>query len=67
VKTQPLSTLDSEEPSFYRTWKNEQRKKYGNDWKPVPVLPSPPTEPEHDYLAEFQEWLTTTDSIEFVD
>ena len=69
VKTQHLSALDSDEPSFYVAWKNEQRKKYGDDWKPVPVLPcpSPPAEPEHDHLAEFQEWLATTDSIEFID
>jgi hypothetical protein len=67
VKTQHLSALDSDEPSFYVAWKNEQRKKYGNDWKPVPVLPCPPPEPEHDHLAEFQEWLATTDSIEFID
>ena len=67
VKTQHLSALDSDEPSFYVTWKNEQRKKYGDDWKPVPVLPCPPAEPERDHLAEFQEWLATTDSIELID
>lgn len=67
VKTQHLSAHDSDEPSFYVAWKNEQRRKYGDDWKPVPVLPCPPVEPEHDYLAEFQEWLATTDSIEFID
>jgi len=67
VKTQHPSALDSDEPSFYVAWKNEQRKKYGDDWKPVPVLPCPPAEPEHDHLAEFQEWLVTTDSIEFID
>jgi hypothetical protein len=67
VKTQHLSALDPDEPSFYVAWKNEQRKKYGDDWKPVPVLPCPPAEPEHDHLAEFQEWLATTDSIEFID
>jgi hypothetical protein len=33
VKTQP----DSKGPSFYTTWKNEQRKKYGGDWMPVAV------------------------------
>jgi hypothetical protein len=67
VKTQHLSALDFGEPSFYVAWKNEQRKKYGDDWKPVPVLPCPPAEPEHDHFAEFQEWLATTDSIEFID
>ena len=69
VKTQHLSALDSDEPSFYLAWKNKQRKKFGDDWKPVPVLPCPPppAEPEHDHLAEFQEWLATTDSIEFID
>lgn len=67
VGTHHLSAHDSDEPSFYVAWKNEQRKKYGDDWKPVPVLPCPPAEPEHDHLAEFQEWLATTDSIEFVD
>ena len=67
AKTQDLSALDSDEPSFYVAWKNKQRKKYGDDWKPVPVLPCPPAEPEHDHLAEFQEWLANTDSIEFTD
>jgi hypothetical protein len=69
VKTQHLSALDSDEPSFYVAWKNEQRKKYGDDWKPVPILPCPPAEPkpEHDHLAEFQEWLATTDGIDFID
>ena len=67
VKTQHLSALDSDEPSFYVAWKNEQRKKYGDDWKPVPVQPCPPAEPEHDHLADFQEWLANTDSIEFID
>lgn len=67
VKAQHLSALDSDEPSFYVAWKTEQRKKYGDDWKPVPVLPCPPAEPEHDHLAEFQDWLATTNSIEFID
>ena len=67
VKTHHLSALDADEPSFYVSWKNEQRRKYGDDWKPVPVLPCPPAEPEHDHLADFQEWLATTDSIEFID
>lgn len=67
VKRQHRSSFDSDEPSFYVAWKNEQRKKYGDDWKPVPVLPCPPAEPEHDHLAEFQEWLATTNSIEFID
>jgi hypothetical protein len=69
VKTQHISALDSDEPSFYVVWKNEQRKKYGDDWKPVPVPPCPSSEPEHDHVAEFkfQEWLATTDSIEFID
>ena len=67
VKTQHLSIPDSEEPSFYANWKNEQRKKYGDDWNPVPVAAWPPPEPEHDYLADFEEWLATTDSIEFID
>ena len=67
VETQHLSTLDADEPSFYRKWKNEQRKKYGDEWKPNPVLPSPPAEPERDFYAELQEWLATTKSIEFID
>lgn len=69
MKRQHLSALDSDEPSFYVAWKNEQRKKYGDDWKPVPVLPCPhaPAEPERDHLAEFMEWVATTDSIEFID
>lgn len=62
-KMHHLPTPDSEEPSFYVAWKNEQRKKYGEDWNPVPVCPVP--EPEHDHLADFEEWLATTDSIEF--
>jgi hypothetical protein len=67
VGTQHLSALESDEPSFYVAWKNKQRKKYGDDWNPVPVLPCPPAQPERDHLAEFQEWLATTDSIEFID
>jgi hypothetical protein len=67
VKTQYLSISDSEEPSFYAAWKTEQRKKYGDDWDPVAVPACPPAEPEHDHLAEFLEWLATTDSIEFID
>ncbi|KAI9460032.1 P-loop containing nucleoside triphosphate hydrolase protein [Russula earlei] len=57
TKSHHLPTLDSEEPSFYAAWKNEQRKKYGEDWNP----------PEHNYLVDFEEWLAATDSIEFVD
>jgi hypothetical protein len=66
---QQLSTLDSEEPSFYAAWKRKQREKYGQDWNPVPVNPTllPAAEPEYDHLAEFERWLATTDSIEFVD
>lgn len=68
VKTQHVSIPDSEEPSFYAAWKTEQRKKYGDDWNPVAAVPAlPPAEPEHDHLADFKEWLATTDSIEFVD
>ena len=67
VEMQHLSTLNSEEPSFYVTWIKKQREKYGEDWKPVPIYPAPEPEPEHDHLAEFEEWLATTDSIEFVD
>jgi hypothetical protein len=67
MKTQHLSISDSEEPSFYAAWKTEQRKKYGDDWDPVAVAPPPPAEPEYDHLAEFEEWLATTDSIEFID
>lgn len=61
-----LSTLDSEEPSFYSAWKTEQRKKYGEDWNPIPAPACPAAEPEPDHLAEFEEWLATTDSIEFI-
>jgi hypothetical protein len=67
MKTQHLLALDSDEPSFYVAGESEQRKKYGGDWEPVPVPPCPPAEPDHDHLAEFQEWLATTDSTEFVD
>ena len=67
VKTPHLSIPDSEEPSFYVTWKNEQRKKYGDDWNPVAVPAPPPAELEHDHLAEFEDWLKTTNSIEFID
>lgn len=65
---QQLSILDFEEPSFYIAWKAKQKEIYGEDWIPVPArLASPvPPEPEHDYLAEFEEWLATTDSIEIV-
>lgn len=66
VKMQDLSTLDSEEPSFYANWKNEQRQKYGEDWNPIPACPPAEPEFEHDHLADFEEWLATTDSIEFV-
>jgi hypothetical protein len=64
-KEQNLSILDFEEPSFYIAWKARQREIYGEDWTPVPASPVPP-EPEHDHLAEFEEWLATTDSIEIV-
>jgi len=67
VEMQHLSTLDSEEPSFYVAWIKKQREKYGEDWNPVPIYPAPEPEPEHDHLAEFEEWLATTDSIEFID
>jgi hypothetical protein len=67
VKTQHLSIPDSEEPSFYATWKDKQRKKFGDDWNPVAVPAHPPAEPEHDHLADFEEWLATTNSIEFID
>jgi len=67
-KMRHLSTLDSEEPSFYIAWKERQRAKYGEDWTPVPVnlVSQEPSEPERDHLAEFEEWLATTDSIEIV-
>jgi hypothetical protein len=65
VEMQHLSTLDSEEPSFYIAWKNEQRQKYGEDWNAVPACPAEEPELEHDHLADFEEWLATTDSIEF--
>jgi hypothetical protein len=64
VKMQHLSALDSEEPSFYVAWKNEQKQKYGEDWNPVTACPA--AEPEHDHLADFEAWLATTDSIEFI-
>lgn len=66
VEMPHLSTLDSEEPSFYVAWIKKQREKYGEDWNPVPIYPAPEPEPEHDHLAEFEEWLATTDSIEFI-
>jgi hypothetical protein len=66
VEMQHLSTLDSEEPSFYVAWIKKQREKYGEDWNPVPIYPAPEPEPEHDHLSEFEEWLATTDSIEFI-
>ncbi|KAH9079273.1 hypothetical protein EDB83DRAFT_2624338 [Lactarius deliciosus] len=67
-QTQQLSTLDFEEPSFYIAWKTRQKEIYGEDWSPVPVILAPqvPPEPEHNHLAEFEEWLATTDSIEVV-
>lgn len=65
VNMQDLSTLDFEEPSFYANWKNEQRQKYGEEWNPVPDCPTAEPELEHDHLADFEEWLATTDSIEF--
>ncbi|KAH9001411.1 hypothetical protein EDB92DRAFT_1826460 [Lactarius akahatsu] len=67
-RTQQLPTLDFEEPSFYIAWKTRQKEIYGEDWSPVPVILAPqvPPEPEHDHLAEFEEWLATTDSIEIV-
>lgn len=67
VEIQRLSTLDSEEPSFYVAWIKKQREKYGENWNPVPIYPAPEPEPERDHLAEFEEWLATTDSIEFID
>ena len=67
VKTQHLSISDSEEPSFYARWKAEQRKKHGDDWNPVTVPAHPPAEPAHDHFAEFEDWLATTNSIEFID
>jgi len=67
VEIQQLSPLDSEEPSFYVAWIKMQREKYGEDWNPVPIYPAPEPEPERDHLAEFEEWLATTDSIEFID
>ena len=67
AKTQQLSISDSEEPSFYATWKDEQRKKHGDGWNPVAVPACPPAEPEHDHLADFEDWLATTNSIEFID
>lgn len=68
-QNQQHSTLDFEEPSFYIAWKAKQKEKYGEDWTPVPanLVPQVPTEPEPDYLAEFLEWLATTDSIEIVE
>jgi hypothetical protein len=67
VEMQQLSTLNSEEPSFYVAWIKKQREKYGENWNPVPIYPAPEPEPECDHLAEFEEWLATTDSIEFID
>ncbi|KAH9060007.1 hypothetical protein EDB87DRAFT_653062 [Lactarius vividus] len=68
-QTQQLPTLDFEEPSFYIAWKTRQKEIYGEDWSPVPAILAPqvPPEPEHDHLAEFEEWLATTDSIEIVE
>lgn len=68
-QNQELSTLDFEEPSFYIAWKAKQKEIYGEDWTPVPVnlAPQAPPEPEPDYLAEFLEWLASTDSIEIVE
>ncbi|KAH9005004.1 hypothetical protein EDB86DRAFT_2825363 [Lactarius hatsudake] len=67
-QTQQLSTLDFEEPSFYIAWKTRQKEIHGEDWSPIPVISAPQVlpEPEHDHLAEFEEWLATTDSIEIV-
>ncbi|KAH9180406.1 hypothetical protein EDB89DRAFT_2062127 [Lactarius sanguifluus] len=67
-QTQQLPPLDFEEPSFYIAWKTKQKEIYGEDWNPVPVILAPqvPPEPEHDHLAEFEEWLANTDSIEIV-
>ncbi|KAI9446595.1 P-loop containing nucleoside triphosphate hydrolase protein [Lactarius indigo] len=67
-QNQQLPALDFEEPSFYIAWKARQKEIYGEDWSPVPVILAPqvPPEPEHDHLAEFEEWLATTDSIEIV-
>lgn len=67
AKTQHLSITDSEEPSFYAAWKNEQRKRHGDDWNPVAVPARPPAEPEYNHLADFEDWLATTNSIEFID
>jgi hypothetical protein len=67
AKTQHLSITDSEEPSFYAAWKTEQRKKHGDDWNPVAVPARPPAEPEYNHLADFEDWLATTNSIEFID
>ena len=64
IQTHDLPTLASEEPSFYAARKAELRKKYGEYWNRV--APSPSPELEHDHLAEFEEWLATTNSIEFV-
>jgi hypothetical protein len=66
VNMQDLSTVDFEEPSFYANWKAEQRQKYGEGWNPVPDCPVAGPEFEHDHLADFEEWLATTDSIEFI-
>ncbi|KAI9466064.1 P-loop containing nucleoside triphosphate hydrolase protein [Lactarius psammicola] len=65
---QQLPTLDFEEPSFYIAWKAKQKEKYGEDWSPVPtsLASRAPSKPERDHLAEFEEWLATTDSIEIV-
>ncbi|KAI0273478.1 hypothetical protein BC834DRAFT_966000 [Gloeopeniophorella convolvens] len=64
-----LPTFRSEEPSFYVSWKEKQKEAYGADWTPVPASPvtSTPVEPEYDHFAEFEQWLATTDSIEFTD
>jgi hypothetical protein len=68
-QSQQLPTLDFEEPSFYIAWKAKQKEIHGEDWTPVPAnwAPPVPPEPEPDYLAEFLEWLATTDSIVVVE
>lgn len=60
--------LDFEEPSFYVAWKAKQKEIHGENWTPIPasLAPSVSPEPERDYLAEFEEWLATTDSVEIV-
>ena len=64
IETSRLSTLDSEEPSFYAARKTDLRAKYGEYWNRMAPCPSP--EPEYDHFADFEKWLATTDSIEFI-